>query len=275
MYDAGTRPDRYLRAYAREFATVEIDSTFYGTPPPERVRAWLAAVPPSFTFALKVPREITHDRRLIGCDALLADFIGAALGFGAQLEGVLLQLPPDFAPGEIDALLGILPRLREGIRWTVEVRDPAWFGDPLPRLRDALGVRNIALAVTDGTFVPLDVMLAQLAAPTATHAYLRWLGARDAVTRFDRVLFDRSAELRRWAEALRGAAPRLERASGYVNNHYAGHSPAVVRAFYAELGVPHAEPAHPADFALLTVAQRAAIFCMPVSMRFAMFAMSG
>jgi uncharacterized protein YecE (DUF72 family) len=242
MYDAGTRPDRYLRAYAREFSTVEVDSTFYGTPPPERVRAWLGAVPPAFTFALKVPREITHERRLCGCEALLDDFVASALGFGAQLEGVLLQLPPDFAPAEFDSLLAILPRLREGIRWTVEVRDPAWFGEPLPRLRDALGVRDVALAVTDGTFVPLEVMLAQLEAPTASHAYLRWLGVRDAVARFDRVLFDRAAQLRLWAQALRNAAPRLARASGYVNNHYAGHSPAVVRAFYAELGIPHTEP---------------------------------
>ncbi len=242
MYDAGTRPDRYLRAYAREFGTVEVDSTFYGTPSLERVRAWCAAVPPAFTFALKVPREITHDRRLVGCDALLDEFAASALAFGGQLEGALLQLPPDFTPDGIAALLGVLPRLRDGIRWTLELRHADWFGAPLPRVRDALGERGIALAVTDGTFVPLDTMLAQLEAPTAPHAYLRWLGVRDAVTHFDRVIFDRSDRLRRWANAVRVAAPRLQRVSGYANNHYAGHSPAVVRAFYAALGLPHAEP---------------------------------
>ena len=242
MYDAGTRPERYLRAYAREFDTVEIDSTFYGTPPLERVRAWCAAVPATFTFALKVPREITHDRRLIGCEALLEAFTASALAFGSQLEGALLQLPPDFGPDGMPALLVMLPRLDAGIAWSVEVREPSWFGEPLARLRAALGAAGIALAVTDGPFVPLEVMLAQLQAPTATHAYLRWLGERDAVTRFDRVLFDRSANLRRWAEALRAAPATLRRVSGYANNHYAGHSPAVVRAFYAELGLPHAEP---------------------------------
>jgi uncharacterized protein YecE (DUF72 family) len=242
MYDAGTRPDRFLRAYAREFGTVEVDSTWYGTPPLERVRAWRGAVPPSFTFALKVPREITHDRRLIGCEALLEEFIDVALAFDTQLEGALLQLPPDFAPDGLDALLALLPRLRAGIDWTVEVRDPAWFGDSLPRLRDALGACNVALAVTDGTFVPLDTMLAQLEAPTADHAYVRWLGVREAVTTYDRVIFDRSDRLKRWARSLRIAAPRLRKVSGYVNNHYAGHSPAVVRAFYAELGIPHVEP---------------------------------
>jgi uncharacterized protein YecE (DUF72 family) len=242
MYDAGTRPDRFLRAYAREFGSVEIDSTFYGTPPLERVRAWCSAVPATFTFAVKVPREITHDRRLIGCDALLDAFTESTLAFGAQLEGALMQFPPDFGPDQMAALEAVVPRLDAGVRWAVEVRDPAWFGEPLPRLRDALGAAGIALALTDGPFVPLEVMLAQAEAPTAAHVYLRWLGERDAVTRFDRVLFDRSAHLRRWAAAVRAAPATVRRVSGYANNHYAGHSPAVVRAFYAELGVPHDEP---------------------------------
>ncbi|MBV9407323.1 MAG: DUF72 domain-containing protein, partial [Candidatus Eremiobacteraeota bacterium] len=54
MYDAGTRPEGYLRDYAEEFASVEVDSTFYGTPQPERVLRWAAQVPDHFTFALKL-----------------------------------------------------------------------------------------------------------------------------------------------------------------------------------------------------------------------------
>ncbi len=242
MYDAGTRPDRYLAAYAREFATVEIDSTFYGTPTIERVRAWCAAVPRAFTFALKLPREITHDARLIGVDRALDEFTRAALAFSDQLEGVLVQCPPDFGPDQLDALVAFVARLDPTIRWSVELREAAWFGAPLPRVREALAARGVALACTDAPFVPLDAMLAQLVEPTAAHAYLRWIGVRDAVARFDRVIIERGAELRRWAAAVRAAAPRLRRISGYVNNHYAGHSPAVVRALYRELGLPHTEP---------------------------------
>jgi uncharacterized protein YecE (DUF72 family) len=243
MYDAGTRPDRFLRAYAREFGSVEVDSTFYGTPPPERIAGWLGAVPATFTFALKLPREITHERRLVGCENVFAEFVAAARAFGNRLEGVLMQFASDFGTAEFDALAAFVDRLPDDIRWTVELRDPAWFVAPdLARLRALFAARDIALAVTDGTFVDVDVMLAQLEAPTARHAYIRWLGARDAVTRFDRVILDRSANLHRWAEALRAAAPHLTRVSGYANNHYAGHSPAVVRAFYAELGLPHREP---------------------------------
>lgn len=242
MYDAGTRPDGYLRAYAREFNSVEIDSTFYGTPPQERVRAWVGAVPPAFTFALKLPREITHDLRLIGCGRALEEFVASARLFGSQLEGVLIQLPPDFAPAEFAPLAAFLNLLPDDVRWSLELRAADWFeAGVLSRLREELRAHGIALALTDGTFVPRETMLEQLTEPTARHAYVRWLGVREAVTRFDRELFDRRAELRLWANALR-RAPRLERVSGYANNHYAGHSPAVIRAFYAELGVVHHEP---------------------------------
>lgn len=244
MYDAGTRSEGYLRGYAREFGSVEVDSTFYGTPPPERVRKWAAQVPPDFTFALKLPREITHDRRLLASGELVDAFVASADELGEQLEAVLIQLAPDFAPAEFGALEEFVAALPAGPRWALEVRDPAWLeGDARARLRETLAAREVALAVTDGTFVPLETMLAELCEPTAPHAYVRWLGRRDAVQRFDAVLFDRHAQIGRWADAIRAAAPRLTRLSGYANNHYAGHSPATIRAVYAALGLPHERPA--------------------------------
>jgi len=233
-----------LRAYAREFATVEIDSTWYATPAPERVRKWAQTVPPQFTFACKLVREVTHDRRLIGCDALVAEFFTAMEAFGPQLEAVLVQMPPDFSPAERDALFAFIGRLPDSAPIAVEVRDPRWFAPPVyGELRDALEARGFALALSDAPFVPLDVMLAALARPTADFAYLRWIGVHDAVARFDRVVFDRAAEIGRWAAAIAARPPRLRRVCGYVNNHYAGHAPATVRALYAALGIRHERPA--------------------------------
>jgi len=245
MYDAGTRPDRYLRAYAREFATVEVDSTFYGTPAPERLLRWAQTVPPAFTFALKLPREITHERRLIGCEALSAEFFANAAVLGPQLEAVLVQFDATFGPEEEGPLARFVEALPAGVRVAIELRHPAWFSDPVySRLTALLRAGGVALAATDGTFVPLDVMLDALERPTAPFAYLRWLGRRDAVVRFDRVTIDRSAQIERWVQAIRRAASALERISGYANNHYMGHSPATIRALYAALGVRHERPAH-------------------------------
>lgn len=244
MYEPGTRPDGYLTAYAREFSTVEIDSTFYGIPQPERVRRWAAQVPDGFTFALKLPREITHNRRLFACEKLVAEFVASAAELGPKLEAVLIQLGPDYDPSEIVALEAFVAALPEGLRWALEVRDAAWFkGDAHRRLRDALGRRGIALVVSDGTFVSLDVMLAELQKPTAPHAYIRWLGRREAFARFDAVQLDRRAQIERWAGAIRAAAPQLTRVTGYANNQYAGYSPATIRDLLAALGVPHDPPA--------------------------------
>jgi uncharacterized protein YecE (DUF72 family) len=243
MYDAGTRAEGYLRAYAREFGTVEIDSTFYGAPAPERVRRWAAQVPDAFTFAVKTPREITHDHRLLAPRKLLDDFVMSVAELGAKLEAILVQLPPDFGPAEIDALETFVATLGPGPRWAVELRDPAWFdGDERKRVRDVLGRHGVALAVTEGPFVPFEAMLRELREPTAPHGYLRWLGEREAMTRFDAVTIDRSASIARWAAAIREAGPSFAHLCGYANNEYAGHAPATVRALYAALGVPHDEP---------------------------------
>jgi uncharacterized protein YecE (DUF72 family) len=243
MYDAGTRPEGYLRSYAREFRSVEIDSTFYGTPPPDRMRRWAAQVPDDFTFALKLTREITHDRRLLAAEKLLDEFVVSANELGPKLEAILIQLAPDYDPAEIDGLEAFIAGLAEGPRWALEVRDSAWFtGDAHARLRDALGRRGVALAVTDGTFVPLDVMLHELRRPTASHAYIRWLGRRETFARFDAVQIDRAPAIARWAEAIRAAAPQLTRVSGYANNQFAGFSPGTIREISAALGIPHEVP---------------------------------
>ncbi len=58
----------HLERYGQRFPAVEINSSFYR---PHRVTTyakWAAAVPDGFRFAVKVPRSVTHERRLIGAD---------------------------------------------------------------------------------------------------------------------------------------------------------------------------------------------------------------
>ena len=243
MYERGTRPQAYLREYAREFRSVEVDSTFYGTPAPERLARWARAVPAQFTFALKLTREITHDRRLVDCVELCAAFFAVVRTLGPKLEAVLVQLPPDFRPDEWPALEAFVPLLPRDVRVALEVRDPAWFAPEWKgKLFGLLRECGIALAVSDGTFVELNLMLAALATPTASFAYIRWLGRRASVSRFDRVSIDRCGAIERWSAALREAASRQERICGYANNHYMGHAPATVRALYDALGIAHEVP---------------------------------
>src|SRR5262245_16737376 len=57
FYPAGTKPAEYLRHYATHFDTVEADSTYYASPPAERVRRWAEDTPPGFVISSKLPRD--------------------------------------------------------------------------------------------------------------------------------------------------------------------------------------------------------------------------
>ena len=50
----------YLLYYAKQFRTVEIESTFYGTPAASAVAGWNERTPADFIFAAKVPQVVTH-----------------------------------------------------------------------------------------------------------------------------------------------------------------------------------------------------------------------
>ncbi|GAC1613505.1 MAG: DUF72 domain-containing protein [Vulcanimicrobiaceae bacterium] len=240
MYDAAARPEAYLRAYAQEFASVEVDSTFYGTPAVERVQKWAASVPDGFVFSCKMPRDITHDRRLRDCVGPIREFSDAMRAFGAKLGCVLVQFDATFARADEEGTLRrALDAFATDIPTAFEFRDPGWYARDVQQLLEA---RGYALAVADAPFVPRDAFADVLATTTLDFAYVRWVGNRDAVTRFDAVQIERGAEIAWWARALANASPRLQTVYGYVNNHYAGHSPATVRALYAALGVAHVRP---------------------------------
>lgn len=96
---AGRFPDTgsHLERYAAIFDAVEINSSFYRQHKPETYARWAASVPAGFRFAVKLPKAITHERRLIDCDDLLARFAGEVAGLGEKRGPLLVQLPPTLA----------------------------------------------------------------------------------------------------------------------------------------------------------------------------------
>jgi uncharacterized protein YecE (DUF72 family) len=80
------------------------------------------------------------------------------------------------------------------------------------------------------------------AAPTAGFHYLRWMGPDRSITRFSRVLVDRSDEIAAWAEALGPVLARGTVVYGFFNNHFAGHSPASARELQGRLGQRPVDP---------------------------------
>lgn len=239
FYPSGTRSADYLRVYARAFDTVEVDSTFYAIPPAKTVRGWAERVPEGFTFALKLPQEITHENRLRNCADLLALFLDRVRELGPRLGPILVQLGPDFSPAELPALAGFLPILPRDVDFAIEFRQRGWIQDGIVAL---LAEHRVALTLTDARWIPRKVMLSLAERPTADFAYVRWMGPNRDLVDYSRIQVDRSRELAAWAAVLPTLASRVRTVYGYVNNHFAGHSPATLRDLQQRLHLPSVAP---------------------------------
>jgi uncharacterized protein YecE (DUF72 family) len=142
----------HLQRYARRFAAVEINSSFYRPHKPETYARWAAGVPPDFRFAVKLPRDVTHARRLIAATEPLERFLSETKGLGDRLGPLLVQLPPALNCNEDNAELFFQElRLRFDGLVVCEPRHASWFTDEV----DALLVRHqIARVAADPAPVP-------------------------------------------------------------------------------------------------------------------------
>ncbi|QIN79170.1 DUF72 domain-containing protein [Rubrobacter marinus] len=169
VYEPGTPPAARLSAYVKSFSTVEIDSTFYGTPKRSTVARWRELAPRGFLFAAKFPREITHEKNLVGCKTEAEAFVRTIDGLGDKLGPLLLQLPPDFSSEGSGVLDRFLKDLPGGFRYAVEVRHRSWFD---AGLEETLREHGAALTLVDYPGMP------RLDEATAPFSYIRWLGNR-------------------------------------------------------------------------------------------------
>ena len=250
FYPRGTRADRMLELYARAFDTVEVDSTFYAIPTDSALDGWRRRAPGGFTFALKLPREITHEHALRGERAaqLLEEFCRAARRLEDGLAAVLVQLPPQFEATRENAhaLAEFLPELPGDIRFAVEFRDPFWFEEDL--LAPLKSYAHVSLALVEGPWVTRERMW-RAAAPlldSSDFAYVRWMGARD-ITRFDEVARPRDLNLSKWAAAVERLRERGSEVFAYFSNFYEGHAPASANKLKQLLGQQVVAPADLAD----------------------------
>lgn len=117
-----------LARYATRFRGVEINSSFYRPHRPETWRRWADSVPCDFRFAVKIPKAISHERKLADCGDLVARFLDEAGGLGEKLTILLLQLPPKLAfDAEVAEpfLAGLIAA--SPARVVCEPRHPSWF----------------------------------------------------------------------------------------------------------------------------------------------------
>lgn len=223
IYAEGLPAGSRLAEYANRYATVEIDSTFYGTPRRPTVQKWREVVPEGFLFAAKFPREITHEKTLSGAEKPAEEFVRTMEGLGDRLGPLLVQLPPSFTVEGMEVLERFLEALPEGFRYAVEVRHRSWVRSDLP---DLLREYGAALVLVDYPRMP------RMEAATADFSYIRWLGdRREFPSGHTQPKKDRTEDLRWWSGLVDRFVSEGRTVFAYANNHYQNHSPSTLEQF--------------------------------------------
>lgn len=141
----GVSQDRWLTYFARRFATVEVNSTFYRLPEPKTFASWRRAVPQGFVMTVKASRYLTHNKKLLDPADPVAKLMAAASGLGDRLGPILVQLPPSLKIHE-DRLHSTLAAFPKGTRVAVEFRNSSWYTDAV---RQMLTEFDAALCLAD------------------------------------------------------------------------------------------------------------------------------
>ncbi len=238
FYPKGMRSSDYLTFYAKHFATVEVDSTFYACPSAKTVTNWAARTPEDFLFSVKVPQTITHEKALVNCDGEFAEFVETMRLLGGKLGPMVFQFPFfdrwRFSTQEafLNVLAAFLTKLPAGHQFAVEIRNRKWLN---ARLAEVLCEHKVALVLQDLAFMPPPASLG-FDPITTDWTYVRWLGDRkgiEEVTRsWEKTVVDRREELTSWVEVFRQFVSRNLKVFAYANNHYAGHGPGTVKLFW-------------------------------------------
>jgi uncharacterized protein YecE (DUF72 family) len=212
-----TKEDKsFLKAYTRVFKTVEIDSTFYRYPSKGTVMGWARYSPEGFVFTAKLPKLITHQKKLgivSDVEKDLSTFVDLMepLWVGGKLGCLLIQLPPsfDYKPGELENFFKILP---SQVKFAVEFRNLSWMRKETVPLLEKY---HVGYAIVDEPLLPPEVHI------TSDCAYFRWHG-RGEQPWFDyRYNID---ELKPWIPKLESTSKKARRVYGYFNNHFHGYA---------------------------------------------------
>ena len=215
FYQKGEK--RKLRAYSHVFKIVEIDSTFYRNPSKGTVMGWLKYSPSDFVFTAKMPKLITHDKRLglksdVKADLEIYFDLMRPLQLGGKLGCFLIQLPPkcDCNLENLESFFGMLD---PQFRYAIEFRNVSWLKN---ETWDLLKKYDVAYTIVDEPLLPPEVHL------TANFAYFRWHG------KGEKIWFDyrySKEELDNWVPKVQETSNKVKKIYGFFNNHFHGYAP--------------------------------------------------
>jgi uncharacterized protein YecE (DUF72 family) len=177
----------------------------------------------------------------VDCDSEFDEFVNTMDILGPKLGPMVFQFPLfdrwNFPKQDsfLAVLVPFLKKLPADHKFVIEIRNKKWLD---ARFADVLREHNVALALTDTSFMPRPwEMKEKFDLITADFAYVRWLGDRKGIekqtTTWDKTVIDRTDDLKNWVEVFKSLVSntRVLKIFAFSNNHYAGHGPATVKLF--------------------------------------------
>lgn len=166
FYPGGTKDD--LEYYSRQFNAIELNASFYRMFPESQFASWHARTREGFRFFPKVPRLISHIKRLKETERLTDDFVTNILPLKEKLGMVFMQLREDFGPKNLERLESFIHHWPVEIPLAIEFRHNDWFKDEMvaKQINELMIERHITHIITD-TPGKRDMLHMRLTTPTA------------------------------------------------------------------------------------------------------------
>jgi|AntAceMinimDraft_8_1070364.scaffolds.fasta_scaffold02545_6 uncharacterized protein YecE (DUF72 family) len=242
VYPAKMQAGDFLSYYAKMFDSAEINFTYYRVPSPSMFANMLKKVPPDFTFIVKVPREMTHNREKM--PSVVSPFIKgiAPLVEAGQLGGLLAQFPYSFKTTSegIDHLKRLANVfIDRGIPLNVEFRHDSWYKENVYSTLKELGLGFVNVDLPSLPDLPSASNVV-----TSDVAYYRlhgrnakmWWHHPTPSHRYDYLYND--DQLEKWATRVEKAAPKAKTSYIFNNNCHLGQSVVNALHLHQRLGLP-------------------------------------
>jgi len=242
VYPQSVKQGDFLSHYARLFDAVEVNVTYYRVPSPQMFAGMLRKVSPDFSFVVKLPKEMTHEReKLAETAAPFARAVGPLVDAG-QLGGLLAQFPWAFKPSPTS--LDHLKRLAESLAGikapvNIEFRHASWYTEETyATLRNlGLGFVNVDLPALPDLPAPSSVVISDVAY-FRLHGRNRrtWWSRGEGDARYD-YLYEQG-ELEDWVPRIQEGTTQARACYIFANNCHLGQSVANALELCSRFALP-------------------------------------
>ncbi|EAY27094.1 protein of unknown function [Microscilla marina ATCC 23134] len=185
LYPRKTPTGEYLKHYAQQFNTIELNSTHYSLPNNDTINKWKTQASPGFKFCPKVPQDISHKLMPAGKASDFTQVFAQTMeGLSDYLGTTFMQLSPYFSPQDVAHLQRYLANFPQHIPLAVEFRHADWFkAGHFENAAQLLEQHHVATVITD-VAGRRDVLHQRLTTPTLV---LRFVGNNLHPTDYTRI----------------------------------------------------------------------------------------